>query len=49
MMRGVEDPNNTKSAEDLVFGYECSGIVQEVGKSVKNFKFWQSILELKRL
>lgn len=47
MMRGVEDPNNTQPAEDLVFGYECSGIVQEVGKSVKNFKEGDKVIVYK--
>jgi len=38
MMRSVEDPTNTQLAQDLLFGYECSGVVQEVGSSVQKFK-----------
>jgi acyl transferase domain-containing protein/acyl carrier protein len=47
MMRVVEDPNNTQSAEDLVFGYECAGIIKEVGKNVSKFKEGDAVIVYK--
>ena len=38
MMRSIEDPTKTKSAKDLVFGYECAGTVVQVGNNVTKFK-----------
>ncbi len=38
MMRTIEDPHNVKSVEELVFGYECAGIVMDVGENVNHVK-----------
>lgn len=47
MMRGIEDSNNTQEAIDLVFGYECSGIVEEIGQKVLEFKKGDEVIVYK--
>ena len=47
MMRAIEDPSNTKLAEDVVFGYECAGIVKDIGKNVTNFKAGDEVIVYK--
>lgn len=47
MMRGIEDSNNTQEARDLIFGYECSGIVEEIGKNVLGFKKGDKVIVYK--
>ena len=46
-MRAIEDPSNTKLAEDVVFGYECAGIVKDLGKNVTNFKAGDEVIVYK--
>jgi myxalamid-type polyketide synthase MxaB len=47
MMRGVEDQNNIQQAQDMIFGYECSGIVEETGSNVKGFKEGDEVIVYK--
>lgn len=47
MMRAIEDPLNIQLAENLLFGYECAGIVTEVGKYVKNFREGDEVIVYK--
>lgn len=38
MMRNIEDSTNSKPASELVFGYECAGVVTQIGNNVTKFK-----------
>lgn len=38
MMRSIEDPTNSKSVNELVFGYECAGVVTQIGANVTKFQ-----------